>query len=73
MIFKFVQPYPYNDLKSVIFGLFARWLKNLRQKNTSKLIDKMCRLKCCYGNVNHNTLITYYICDYHIHIYIVTV
>ena len=23
MVFKFVQPYPYNDLKSVIIGLFA--------------------------------------------------
>ena len=35
MIFKFVQPYPYDDLKSVIIGLFASQLKNLRQKNTS--------------------------------------
>ena len=23
MIFKFVKPYPYNDLKSVLIGLFA--------------------------------------------------
>ena len=36
MIFKFVQPYPYNDLKSVIIGLFASELKNLRQKKPPK-------------------------------------
>ena len=50
--------------------VICKLIKEFAAKKYFRLINKMCRLMCCYGNVNHNILITYNICDYHIHIYI---